>query len=712
MTARVLRPAITFTTVIAVLAAALAVYSFLSAGGARADSLFRPTTTVEMCNALPAGFSSTDASLAGTGPGCAQTLTAGTATDYTVTLNMPSGDLNFSNVVTLSPNGPTSVAVGAKVGGLRSLTNLGLVNNQCSTALTVDFIMWNTAIPNAATRAGMTNIAWPNPEGTTDRFSDWRVDDGVHTSNPPSTADPEWADETDADVIDIGNGANADGTTLSIQNYPVYLLDIFDPDFVPGVGDNADGGANLEPLIPTATYGGLTLVSGNWIPLYFVVFPAGGLTTLPTPLGAINSTMGSPSVSVLTDPSAVQASPSSISDFCTSLNVTTMLRSTIHTNPAAGTQYFLQYIASQRDTDQDSFENQIDTCPYSGGVGVEEPRATLGAGDNDSDNDHIKDSCDLNLGDSDDDDENDLFQNRQDNCPQVSNPLQQDSEISVTAPDYGPRTDGIGDACDGAEGGTGGALTVTQNGSSVILNGTCGATSCGSVAGAGLSDTVANGRYMSRTNVVPKCIEAVDTDDDNDGYCDAQDNADSGACAATVPTSCFIRHTSWNVGACATNPGCQMDSDGDTVTPTAGVISKWTDAIETYLGTDETKPCAQSNTANNETPLDNMPLDFDDNRTVTGADWLKVAGVINNGGSRAINLPPASGLVTAGTNTTAATLTVAGMGTQSQQRFDLNHDGQLALGSDLGKFNAYMGKPCGSAGTAPTTANGSGIFQH
>jgi hypothetical protein len=211
---------------------------------------------------------------------------------------------------------------------------------------------------------------------------------------------------------------------------------------------------------------------------------------------------------------------------------------------------------------------------------------------------------------------------------------------------------------------------------------------------------------------MPKCFEATDTDDDNDGYCDAQDNADSGACASTTPTSCFLRHTSWLVGACATHPACQMDSDGDTVTPTAGVISVWTDHVETYHGTDETKPCAQSNTGNNETPLDNHVLDTDDNRTVNGADWLKVAGVVNNGGTRAINLPPTTGLVTAGTNTTPAYLTVAGMGTQSQARFDLNYDGQLTLGGELGKFNAYMNKACGVAGTVPQTANSSGFFQN
>jgi hypothetical protein len=64
-----------------------------------------------------------------------------------------------------------------------------------------------------------------------------------------------------------------------------------------------------------------------------------------------------------------------------------------------------------------------------------------------------------------------------------------------------------------------------------------------------------------------------------------------------------------------------------------------------------------------------------------------------------------------GTPTTAATVTVFGMGTVSQARFDLNWDG-LINGADAGKFGAYMGVgACGSAGVPPTTVNNSGTFQ-
>jgi hypothetical protein len=668
------------TTVFAVLAAALAVYAFVSAGTTHADSVYNPTTVVRMCNGLPAGFSSTDASLAGTGIGCAETLTAGAATDYTTQLDMPSGNLNFSNVVTLSPNGPTSVASGTKVGGLRSLTNLGLINNPCTTALTVDFVLYNVALPNAATRAAMTNIAWPKTFGAADRFGDWKVGDGVHTSNPPAVGDADWATLADPNVTS-SNGTNADGTTLSIANYPIHLLDAFDPDFVPGVGDGA-----TEPLIPAAMYGGLTLVSGNWIPLYFAVFSSGAMTALPGALGDITAAMGFPSVSVLNDPTAVAVSPSSITDFCTSLNVTTMLRSTVHSNPAAGTQMFVQYNASLRDSDQDGHENAIDTCPYNA-VPAENPRDALG--DDDADSDGIMNSCDTGGAGADAD--GDGLQNRQDNCPQTANATNAEDELGVDPVDKGPRTDGIGNECDGAEGGTAGSLTITQNGSSVTMS---------------LADGEGNGRYMVKTNIVPKCFSG--TDADGDGYCTSggvtTDNADSGACTGTTPNSCFFRHLLW---AGASHPANQADSDGDTVT--ASPTSFWTDAIETYLGTDATKPCAQNTTANNEGPLDNWPLDFDDNRRANVGDYLKYNTVLSatNGGSRAIN----QGGNGDGTATTIATITAAALGgTFPQNRYDLNLDGFLNS-ADLGKFNQYMNKLCGDAGAPPINMNGGADFQ-
>jgi hypothetical protein len=152
-----------------------------------------------------------------------------------------------------------------------------------------------------------------------------------------------------------------------------------------------------------------------------------------------------------------------------------------------------------------------------------------------------------------------------------------------------------------------------------------------------------------------------------------------------------------------------MDSDGDTVLPLAAAQSTFTDAVETYLGTDPTKPCSANNTADNEGPLDGWPLDVTDNRGVAGNDWLRVANVINStgGSTRAVNM----GGNGDGTATTPATVNAPFMGTVSQTRFDLNWDGQLVLGSDLLKLGAYMNKFCGGVGAPPTTANNSGTYQ-
>ena len=65
----------------------------------------------------------------------------------------------------------------------------------------------------------------------------------------------------------------------------------------------------------------------------------------------------------------------------------------------------------------------------------------------------------------------------------------------------------------------------------------------------------------------------------------------------------------------------QMDTDGDTSS-----ISVWADALETYLGTDPTKACSASS-ANSDEPMDNWPLDMNDNQTTSGQDTGSVGGV-------------------------------------------------------------------------------------
>jgi hypothetical protein len=739
MRIRVLRPAIAVSTVMAVLVAALAVYAYLNTGTTHADSTYAPTTTAKMCNAMSAGFPDPD--IAGN-PACAEAagLALGPAAkpNYTTTLSYPSGDLNFSSVVTMAPAGEVITAgnvgaafpVGTKVGGLHSDAELGILNSTCSNLTPVDFVFYNVALPNntgdprSTTGPGLhgssTNIAFPLIEGTTDRFSVWRV--GANASgalfNANLTAPFSTTVMTDSgatfgvanalvgDIIYIMNGTGQgqsgtisastntsvtvpafattpDGTSnyniyapadipinppggtvpgpqalsteLAIQNYPSYLLDLFDPDFVPGVSDGA-----AKPIVPVAVYGSLSHIVGTWIPLYFAQFAASGVNSLglmPAPLGLINSAEGQPSVSVLNDPTAVAASVSSITSFCTPNLVTTTLLGVSPdgkvraSNPtSAGTGFFIQNNASLRDLDQDTYENTLDTCPAIADA-VHDPRNPARPGDADADG--VGDACDATAGASFDED-GDGFQNAQDNCPQVANPDQKESSRASAQADNGPRTDGIGDACQG--GGTlisPSSATFTQNGVSVT------------VALAAGADPVAHGRYMVTTNVIAKCFGG--TDADGDGYCSTQDTpGDSGSCTGTVPPSCTVRHNAWGPGLGST----AMDNDAD----------GFSNAMETYLGTDPTKSCAQTPVppghiggVSDET-IANWPFDFNNDRLAGLGD----VSTYSSRFGKPVNAVPAPGY----------------------NRWDLNGNGIIDL-ADVSKFSSVFGKRCGESVGAP-----------
>jgi len=636
MSVRVLRPAIVLTTAIAVLLAALAAYAYYGIGTSDADSTYNPDTDVAMCNRLPATFPGpADADLAGD-PACTDDLTAGANTDFTTVLTEASGDLNFSNVTTFAPNGMTinqlaETNPAIKVGGLRSATTLGIINANCSTSLTVDFVFYNVALPDdTGNPRNSTNIAFPRPVGSSDRFGGWQVG-----------SEPAPAGGTNP----IGGSGRADGASIAIQNYPSYLLDLFDPTFTPGVGDSNPG----DELIPRAVYGGLTNVAGSATPLYFAQFDDGALTALPEPFASMAAAAGQPSVSVLTDPTAVAGSPSTISDFCTPLTVTTML---LGDPPGAGTRavtpsgtgLFVQYNASLRDLDQDGFENAIDTCPDT----VSPDPRSLGGG-NDSDSDGIPNVCDTNSPNASGVDvDGDGFQNRQDVCPQVNDTNDESAEYSAgPSADKGTRNDGIGSACDSEMG----VVAVTQNGVAISIT---------------ASDSVANGRFHIVQNIVAKCFGG--TDADGDGYCapgGSGDNADSGACASTSPPSCAVRHTSYS----GSHPGLAMDSDSD----------GFSDVLETYMGTDATKSCAATPVppstaggANDET-IDNWPVDFDDNRLVSIADVLK------------LNTP------VFGSVTNDAIYPIDG---RPGERHDLNGDGIISI-ADILNFSAAFGARCG-----------------
>jgi hypothetical protein len=673
------------------------------------SSSFNPTVTVVNCDNFTIGDTQVDAHV-GTN-GCPDNTTPGAAADNHNTLTIPAPGLNFSSIVTFAPSGTvitpgTSIPAGYKVGGILSQTSLGVANAVCGTTnIGVGFTFYNVALPNNATTVrDSTNIAWPRIDGGGDRFGAWSVGTGhtyvagvtlsgnggsinptVTTFNVSNTliktGDHIWIDDEemlvtagggtttitvtraingttaathldgasiqqfagDGDGVPVtsGDAVHADGTTLAIQNYPSYLLDAFDADFVPGVSDGP-----AQPVVPLAAYGGLTHVVSDWIPLYLVQFGKassshgfGSPSNLPAPLNLMgNDSLGQPQVAVLNDPTSTVTSKSLITDFCAPLTTETVLlgtafdpnntsstvvRATNQTcsgTPPTGctTAFTLTYAASQRDLDQDNIDNATDTCPANVNTSTDDASgintACLTLPQNVS--------CDAANNDRD----CDGFLNRQDNCPQVANGvldgsgnpnpgnanLQTDTEVAKPA-DNGPRTDSIGDACDT------GSATFLQNGHSVTVS---------------LSPTVANGRYIAKGIVNAKCIGG--TDADGDGYC-AQDQ-DIGT------DNNNLRHKAWSGGL------LQIDNDGD----------KFSTFQETYNGTDATKNCAQDSIANNEAPLDNWPLDFNDDQSVKSGDLSKYGalGVLN---------------------------TVAN--TPAKQRLDLNDDGQVTT-ADLSKFAA------------------------
>ena len=241
----------------------------------------------------------------------------------------------------------------------------------------------------ADARALRPTSSSPQPQGTPNRFSQWSASGRTRTRGLQSHS------RTHA----IPAVTQATGANDAFQGYPSYLLDAFDPDFNALTHTDPSNAVGHRPLVPIAVYGGISKVVGSAIPLYFVQFASGALTALTaTPLAKITAPMGQPSVSVLNDPTEAP-STSSISDFCTPLGTTSVILGTGQgghlrvTNPAAGTQqFFLQYNASLRDTDQDGFENAFDTCPLVRNVG--DGRAANSPANGDSDSDGIDNACD------------------------------------------------------------------------------------------------------------------------------------------------------------------------------------------------------------------------------------------------------------------------------------------------------------------------------
>ena len=160
---------------------------------------------------------------------------------------------------------------------------------------------------------------------------------------------------------------------------------------------------------------------------------------------------------------------------------------TFRGNPADGDYTFTTYVVSQRDADDDGFENSLDVCVDIANSSWN-PYAPDPAGDTDSDG--LPNDCDpapttpspassqvCPSGNTGPDEDGDCLSNRQDNCPLVNG---DDLSPAVT---NGADTDGdgIGDACDDDPETVDGArvagcisipVTIGSGGTGVLVEGT------------------------------------------------------------------------------------------------------------------------------------------------------------------------------------------------------------------------------------------------
>jgi hypothetical protein len=289
---------------------------------------------------------------------------------------------------------------GTQVGQFGSKAVLGLLENTCTTVLTVPFTLFEA------------------------------------TTNRSNTIDAKAPGEPNR-LSTMGDG-DRDGVPDSAVKWPSYL---------DAVAQKA--GMDLSKVVSRFVGVNTTSVSGTAVVLNFLVFEPGAKISK---LINLDPRLGYPAVTILQDPSAPASNKDPVNDFCAPLWTTSILKGTVGSStfrqtPGDGVYDFVTYVVSAPDEDGDGIENTLDPCPITPNNSGWDPRGHKVQNPGDQDGDGLPDDCDpfptegsthtggVGIANSDEDD--DKWANRNDNCPIINNVDQADAD-----------SDGLGDACD------------------------------------------------------------------------------------------------------------------------------------------------------------------------------------------------------------------------------------------------------------------------
>jgi hypothetical protein len=511
---------------LAALAACL-VAAYRDSGDVFAIGTFNPTSQVELCDQFSGPPPNPGDPICSDGLGA---LPTNSPSDVTSKLFVGVADYDYSLLVSTSPGsgfnasgaghpsfiGGTHPALGDVIGQVATEFRVEPTPLPCDSPTVLSLKLLNATVDNST-----PNSLNPVPAAQTTPSGQGTLENMLTDTGSATTA--------------VGYtppaGIPANGLPASIDRYPSFLNAMFDPDFtnygpngVPFDGDDINGAT--PPLQPLSRYVANAIAAGLAVELNLVTFGPGMLAAAfpaPHPYSDLTTDMGYTTIAVLGDPTQTQP-PTYLENLCTEREtlqtlygesranpcngVTTppcnttggIINPAVGTNtgldrqrtpPNAGIYLYLTYTQSQRDVDGDGYENSLDTCPTIANADGS-PKTTAGL-----DMDMIDSACDptpavnTNAGNHDLDvaPNGAAIINVTDNCPLIANGTQDESErqhnvyepfATNPAPQGGPKTDRIGDACDA-------------------------------------DDVQANGAYLADLDLTAKCVGG--TDADGDGYC-------------------------------------------------------------------------------------------------------------------------------------------------------------------------------------------------